>query len=632
MKLINFFEPLNLHTISEYIVIFLFFDILGTFIKKIFIKTKEDSSRVLNWLIGLAIFVLIWFCLSLFIPYSNKNVIVSIVLMLVVTLPGYIKNFEYKSLIYELWSLRLPLLIVLPFLPAVFVKASLPPYYSDEMAYHFISPFAVTNLTAIKYVGGIYADLPRMMNMFYEIIFSLTHTYSIARLFHFSILVTSLAYTYKILKINFKWYVGFMFMFVFLSLPQDIVLTSTLGYIDVAAYSFVLIAISSLVWLIKKPSVEPLFLTIIFWSMNLGTKYTGVSTFVVFASLLAVTLYFYWNELKSIFKFKNIIIVSTLFIIFGGYWYAKNFIWFGNPIFPFLFKCWGTHVEPCPQAGGFFGDWTTKINIGNIYLILSQLFVKNKVLHIATVATPLFAIFIKDRKSRFIVFFMLASVALELFILKYFSGFYVRYQQHMQLYLLMAIVITLSSEIKIKFVNMLSKVLLMLVILSSIAFYGYTVKYTNSLKFLNWNEINYSIGRSNIYDWINFNFPRMNETIRWCEERDADGNIKKLARFDPDLIWFDYDGLKRVFMLNCDYINPPLYSEDVNLLMPSAKDQKLKFYIASVSRCLPDDKVVKLHPTERDDMLVLRKINNKIICNSEEIKPYLYYFDYTKIK
>lgn len=630
MSLINFFAPLNFQTIFISFCLLFLFDIIGTYIINIALKIDNKNIRILNWLVGFGFFMFIWFLLSFFIPYSRINIFISILFLLVLTLPRYIKYKNYREIINEIWFLRLPILIILPFLPAIFVKASLPPYYSDEMAYHFISPFAVTHLKAISYTGGIYADLPRIMNMFYEIIFSLASTYSIARIFHFLILVTSMLYTFKILKLSFNWFTGFAFVLIFFSLPQEIVLTSTLGYIDVAAYSFILIAISSFIGFYKFRSIDYLYVLSIFWAMNLGTKYTGVSTFFVFVIMFLTLWLIDPNCPLKLIKPKILLKIVILLLTFGGYWYLKNFIWYGNPIFPFIFKCWGSHIETCPQMGGFFGTWTTQITFNNLYLILSQLFVKNKILHLLVAMIPLFCFYIKDFKTKIITFFMFACVLIELLLLKYFSGFYIRYQQHLQLYLLMSIVIMLTSELTNKTVQFISKIMMALLILVTISLYIYNITYFNSLKFLTWEEINYSIGRINIYNWIDNKFPAMKYTIKWCENSD-NGKSKKLARFDPDLIWFDYDGLKRVFILNCDYINPPLYDQDIKKIIPSAIENKLQFYIASKGRCISDDNVVKLHPTERDDMLYLRKINNKIICNSKEIEPNLYYFDYTKL-
>lgn len=628
MTLNDFFQPLNLQTLFLYICLFIFLDILGTFIKSLFVKGSR--FRILNWLLGLGIFIFVWFLTSLLIPYTQKNVLISIVLFLIVCLPRYLIRKEYKSLFTEIWSLKVPLLIIAPFLPAIFVKASLPPYYGDEMAYHFVSPFQILHLTAIKYTGGIYADLPRTMNMFFEIIFSLTRTYSIARLFHFSILVTSMIFSYKVLSEKFGWFTGFIFVFTFFSLPQDIVLTSTLGYIDVAAYSFLLVAIVSAISFLIKPTNEAFYMILIFWAMNLGTKYTGVSSFASFLLLFGVIVTYRIKDLKRIVNWRNIITGTFLFLVFGGYWYIKNFVYFGNPIFPFIFNCWGNHVEPCPQSGGFFGDWTTKVNLSNAPLILSQLFAKSRWIHLLVLITPLMSIFIKHKRIRFIAWLMFATVALEFVILKYFSGFYVRYHQHMQLYLLLGIVITLTQSMNKIVVKRAALIFSAILLLSSSGLYLYTVRFSNSLRFLNWNEVNYSLGRMNINDWVNFYFPRMKETIRWCEETNGDV-VKKLARFDPDLIWFDYDGLMRVFLVNCAYINPPIEGVTLDNVVPLAVANKETFFMASPSKCIPDKDVVKKFSYETDDKYELRKLNNKILCNSKEILPNLYYFDYQSV-
>lgn len=631
MKLTDFFNPLNFQSLVQYILLFLFFDILGTYAKRYLLKPSEsDSTRIINWLIGLGLFVFIWFMISLGVPYTANNILISIGVLTFVSTPYYIKSQAFKSLASDVLRLKLPILLIVPFLPAVFVKSSLPPYYGDEMAYHFISPYSVMHLEALKYRGGLYADLPRLMNMFYEIIFSLTKTYSIARLFHFTILTSSMLYAYKVLSKRFGWITGFLFVLLFFSLPQDIVLTSTLGYIDVAAYSFLLIAIVSGVSYIIKPENEYLILSVVFWALNLGTKYTGISSFVFFALSLIIILIIS-KQIKSLINIKNMTLLLVTFLIFGGYWYIKNIILYGNPIFPFLFDCWGSHIEQCPQSGTFFGDWTTKINIENLYLILSQLFSKNKIIQLLVLVTPFLSYFINDKKIKTVVYFMYATVFMDLIFLKYFSGFYVRYHQHMQLYLLIGLCLTLLYKYQNRILYSITRLILVLLTLYSSVFYIYNVNYSNSLKFLNWNEINYSIGRININEWIDLYFPSMKYTIRWCEDGDL-LSPKYLARYDPDLIWFDYDGLSRSFMLNCEYVNPIPENIPISEVISYAIKNKLVFYISSPNKCTDDNNVVPKFSYERPYQTTLRKLNVKIICNSKEIEPNLYYFDYKTLK
>ncbi len=200
LKLSDFFQPLNFQTLFYFLLLFLFLDILGTFLKKILIKPeREDESRVINWLIGLGFFIFVWFIVGFFVLPQRTPIIISIVVLFLASIPSYLKNKEVVKLIRTLWQVRIPILLISFLLPAVFVKASLPPYYSDEMAYHFINPSALTRDLWVfwKFNGGLYMNLPRILDTFFILIFSLTKTYSIARLFHFTILATSLIFTFQ---------------------------------------------------------------------------------------------------------------------------------------------------------------------------------------------------------------------------------------------------------------------------------------------------------------------------------------------------------------------------------------------------------------------------------------------------
>lgn len=626
IKLSDYFAPLIPFGVFYFLFLFLFFDILGNFVADNVLKIK-NLSRIVSWMIGLGIFVFMWFVLSFIIPPTQINLFASIFLVSIPTLPSYLKNRKILGLISFLWENRLAVLLVIPFLPSVFVKASLPPYYGDEMAYHFVAPSALKSISVANYTGGIYADLPRMLDFFWQQVFTLFKTYSVARLFHFTILASSMLYAYSVLKRNFGYITGFLFVLMFFSLPQEIVLTSTLGYIDVGAYSFMLVAIAAWVDFLLNPDRNKLDLVTVFWAMNLGTKYTGLSAFISFLMIsLALVVLFRRKSVAKV-SWKDIFRSSTIFAVFGGYWYIKNLVLFGNPIFPFIFECWGNHIEQCPATGGFFGDWTTKINLQNFELIITELIPKNRWLQTMIFMSPLALIMTIGNKTKVVVTALFLNVFLELLMLKYFSGFYVRYHQHMQLYLMMAFSIFIGSKkiVYSKFFN----VVILITFLTSGLVYTYNVKYFNSLKFLNWNEISYSVGKIDIYRWVEIYLPKMNTVVKWCENPGVDS---KLARFDPDLIWFDYEGYVRSFTTNCDYINPPVQGVPLERVLEHAKDKKLSFWLNSKNECAPNGTVAPKHPGERPDMIELRKLNNLLVCNSREVGDNLYYFDYSALK
>ena len=143
LKLSDYFQPLNANILLYFLALLLFLDSLGTFIKKFIISDqKSENTRIVNWLIGLGFFIFIWFCLRFFTPPRQSSIILTIILISAITLPSYFKNGEPKKILFAIWRLKVPILIISAFLPAVFVKASLPPYYADEMAYQFLAPWA----------------------------------------------------------------------------------------------------------------------------------------------------------------------------------------------------------------------------------------------------------------------------------------------------------------------------------------------------------------------------------------------------------------------------------------------------------------------------------------------------------
>jgi hypothetical protein len=318
--------------------------------------------------------------------------------------------------------------------------------------------------------------------------------------------------------------------------------------------------------------------------------------------------------------------LATLFLVFGGYWYVKNFVLFGNPIFPFILPClWGHYGASCPQASGFFGDWTMKITLANARIILSELFNKNTFLQVLVLLTPVVSFWGSNKKIRILSYFVFGTVVLELLILKYFSGFYIRYQQHMQLYLLLGVILTLVNKYRNRYLKILVRFCTLILVVTAITFYIYTIR-SDTWKLLDWNEVNYATGRTNITQWVNYNFPKMKDTISWCENTPMN-KMTPLARFDPDLIWFSYEGLMRVFMVDCYYSNPPLEGIPLDNVIKVAKDQKMQFWIASLNGCLTNKELATM-----TDEPSLRELNNIIVCNSKEVVPNLYYFDYEKLQ
>ncbi len=631
LKLSEFYQPLNLSTLSTSLLLFIFFDALGTMVKGFIIKSKNgDASRILNWLLGFGLFVFVWFMLRFFIPPRQNSVLLSIAILFLISIPAYFKNKELSNLFSAIWQLKVPLLVIAPFLPAVFVKASLPPYYADEMAYQFIPPYFRDLIDVWRFDGGLYSNVPQLFNTFFNLVFALTKTYSIVRLYHFLILVTAISYTYLKLKVYFGRLVAFLFVFTFFSLPIDLVLISTLGYVDVATFSFILIGTINMTDLLFSKKIEPFFLSVVFWAMALGTKYTAVTIFVTSTTTFLTVIFIAYKSIlpKLVFS-KTLLKCVILFVLFGGYWYLKNLIAYGNPIYPFLLPCL-RYAQFCEtQAVNFFA-WTTPITLRNIPGIIKELLPANFPLQTALLVAPTLAFLNRNPKTKIFSLILSLTMILEFLLLKQFSGFYPRYQQHLQLLMLLLITIQVANTYRWQTMNFMAKGYYLIIFCYISASYISTIFYTNSLKFVNWTEINYARGRINIYGWVDQRFPKVRAGIDWCENPPG-GKSLALARYDPDMIWYEYDGFMRSFMTNCYFENPPLDNLPIEKVLTVAKEKSLQFWTISPNRCLPQADVKKHLDYEGEHQLYLRQLNNVIVCHSQEVKPNLYYFDYATL-
>lgn len=612
MLLSDYFQPLNLTTLILFFVLLISFDLWGTFVKSILIKRQSQDGRIINWLIGLGFFSFFWFLSRFFLPPNQLLVASSIVVLDLITLPYYLKSRELGKFIATCWQFRYPFLMIVPFLPAVFVKASLPPYYSDEMAYHFISPSQLLHISTWHFDGDFYPNLPQVFNLFFVLIFSLTKTYSVVRLFIFTSLITSFLFTFSFLKKHFGRLPAYLFVFSFFSLPQAIVHLATVGFVDVPTFSLMLVGLILLIEFFINSQTDSLLLSSIFWGMSLGTKYTALSAF---ASILPITV------CPAIYKLKlrSLLLPLLLLLIFGGYWYIKNLLVYGNPLYPMF----GGASIP------FSGSWTTPIDLVNIKKILGELFPQNILLQLFVLISPIFVFFNKTKKTKSASLFLVTAIALELTILKKFSGFYARYHQHLQIWLLLLLAIQLTNRYRYRWLTLVANSAIGVLVLTLVISYLHTVRLTYQPDSLSSQEVNYATGKLDIYGWIRAELPRVYDIIRWCEN--PPGGEVTIHFIDPDMIWYEKDGFMRSFLTNCYLAKDiPMEGTPINDLLSQAAQNKLKFITPSVNQCIPDDQVKPRRPF-KDDLdqrtVYLRRLSNTLLCHSQEIIPHLYYFN-----
>lgn len=628
MKLSNYFQPLLPTNIFVFIFLFIFFDSLGIAFRKKIISNSEEF-RTLDWLIGLGLYIFIWFFLGLYIVPSRNNIVISLAVIGTPVLLYYFKNKYYISLKKTVWDLKLVFILFIPFLFAVFVKSSLPPYQWDEMAYHFISPLQLSKIKTWKFTGNIYSDLPRLMDTLYIITFSLTRTYSVARLIHFNVFFTSLLFSYQILRKNIGKLLSLVFVLIIFTVDKHILSAATSGYVDMANFSFILIAVVSGLRFLLNNKKELLVISTVFWSMALGTKYSAIPALSAFLPLLMIYIIFNKKIREKIFTLSFLLKLLGLSTIFGGYWYIKNYIVFGNPFFPFIFDCKGQFAGICESGRHVMDNWTYPVTPTNMKLILGSLLI-SKFFSILIFLIALFVLFNKEKHLRNVSLVLFAMIGIELIMINYSSGYMPRFYTHLRIFIILFALIQLVGNFRGRITKLIVNILTVLLVSFTLYKYTSVVLYVNSFDFITKSQIKYSVRLLDLYQWVDERFPITSGVIRWCDNQR--GNTVNLGQIDPQVIWYDYQGLIRVYMTHCSLFSSGLRDLSPGNLNEEVINRKTQLYLVSISECMSNEEIDKKYSDKTEGVKKLALLNNSVVCQSEKISTGLYYFDYTKLE
>lgn len=318
----DFFAPHNLGNIFILLFFLFLWDISGWgIITQIFRLHIPGWLRPVIWCAGLGLEVFFLFFWHLIWPFHP---LVIIVWVLAAALPFFrrYKKIQFSDLKQTFKKLSLPILMSVTLLPWIWIKTSLPPYLWDEMAYHYISPYKLLTEQHWQF-DGLYLNLPRLLDTGYTLLFTVTHTYASARLMHLAIYLSALACLYLFLRRSFP--IAAVLSFAFLTFGQmPLLIAATTGYVDAAAAGFIIL---TLLLLPMHPE-----LAAVFAGLAVGTKYNTVLplTLAVIPGLVILVR-------SHRFRWRLLLSILGIFLIFGGYWYLKNLILFGNPIYPLGF-------------------------------------------------------------------------------------------------------------------------------------------------------------------------------------------------------------------------------------------------------------------------------------------------------
>ena len=319
---------------------------LGQLVSKLIIRKRDTSIEGIGYslLIGSGLIGYIWLALGLTGNFEKKLVTTSLILVTLLGLPSLLK--ATKRILISLKS-EFKLLVKHPVatvfiafaswtLLTLFLAAMLPPHASDELSYHYPEALSIVRTAKVSFpLGGhnFYGNLPTLMEVISAggIIFS---GFALAHLQHLLFLIALLLIVYGVIRRRYGVMtaslsvLGLMFL-------DFLTWNARVGYNDAATVILEITALLSFAEYWDKPKREGILRAAILLGLAISIKYSALITVAFIGLGYVISLW------KHNYKGKKLVDKVSIFggviAVFGGFWYLKNSVQYGNPTYPLYF-------------------------------------------------------------------------------------------------------------------------------------------------------------------------------------------------------------------------------------------------------------------------------------------------------
>jgi 4-amino-4-deoxy-L-arabinose transferase-like glycosyltransferase len=233
------------------------------------------------------------------------------------------------------------LLVLLNFLAMLlcFVPPTLQTEW-DSLSYHLAVPKLYWMEGRIHYIAfSHHAQFPMTAQMLYLLGLGLTNLKStaVAKLFHWLFFVlcqlTLLCWGTATKQRSLRH--GLFAAAFFASLPIAF-FEATTAYVDLALTAYGLLCLFAISRFHSQPDGKWLIIAGIFAGAAAGTKYTGL---LLVGLLFPFGAWAIWRTREP--RWSYLALGVFLALLFAAPWYVKNWLWTGNPVFPFAYSVFG---------------------------------------------------------------------------------------------------------------------------------------------------------------------------------------------------------------------------------------------------------------------------------------------------
>jgi 4-amino-4-deoxy-L-arabinose transferase-like glycosyltransferase len=309
-------------------------------------ELKHQLSRTANLLFiffAITVALEMWL-LSVVGLLSTLTITAVIVVTLISVLVSWIGTIFYKDKIevYQLWPI---LIVAIIQFSSTFYISFAPPAMWDEFAYTVALPKLYAEANHFFYASnyGPYSAFPQN--------FEAITTASIL-IFSDPIISKLLNYCFSAGLMLLAGYLAFLsgvsrklslLAGALVGISSELIAFVPVVKNDIANSFFQVFSILILVLYIKNKKLSYSVLIGVFLGTAVGIKYNSL---IPAFSIGTVFLWLTWSDgMKLSDKYIRFFVFSLSLIIFAAPWYLKNWIEFGNPIFPIANELWGGHND-----------------------------------------------------------------------------------------------------------------------------------------------------------------------------------------------------------------------------------------------------------------------------------------------
>ena len=250
-----------------------------------------------------------------------------------------------RSLSSQNWSLtELFFLFLIAFGGiATFFAAATPPFFYDALAYHLAVPHKYLQHHGFHFLPHhYYSNFPANIGMIFLIGLSFSGG-MLAKLLSWLYAPMTVLAVYAFAKKHWGRSIALTSAAIISCVPGILIL-STLTSVDLGVMFYSSLSFFALSTWFSSNLRSWVLLSGVFCSLAIGSKYTAIP--VTFASLaITLVVHKFFTEKRSMVSIFQELVTFSVIVFFGiSPWLFKNFMYTGNPIFPFFNTLFGVHT------------------------------------------------------------------------------------------------------------------------------------------------------------------------------------------------------------------------------------------------------------------------------------------------